>query len=162
MTLLKTLLFTVLVPGSVAGYVPLVLLRPVWPQPWGFVQWLALPPLVIGLGIYAWCAADFTFVGGGTPAPIDPPRKLVLNGLYRYSRNPMYVGVLTVLLSEALFFESPRHLLYALCVFAAFEAFIVFYEEPHLRRQFGEAYIRYCSAVPRWVEMAVPGGKTRR
>jgi protein-S-isoprenylcysteine O-methyltransferase Ste14 len=153
MTLLKTLLFTLLVPGTVAGYVPLFLLRPAWPEPWGIAQWIALLPLAAGLGIYGWCAFDFTFVGGGTPAPIDPPKKLVLSGLYRYSRNPMYVGVLTVLFSEALFFESLRHLLYAGFVMGMFQSFIVFYEEPHLRRQFGEAYIRYCNAVPRWVTL---------
>jgi len=151
MVLLKTLLFTVIIPGTVAVYLPVFLLAPVWPQSWSVAQWFALVPFTIGLTIYAWCASDFTFEGGGTPAPIDPPKKLVLTGLYRYSRNPMYVGVLTVLFSEALFFESWRHVLYASVIFTMFQSFIVFYEEPHLRQLFGEAYIRYCDAVPRWI-----------
>jgi protein-S-isoprenylcysteine O-methyltransferase Ste14 len=63
----------------------------------------------------------------------------------------MYVGILSILLGEALFLQSLPHLLYAAVVFAAFESFIIFYEEPHLRRTFGEAYLRYCKAVPRWL-----------
>lgn len=149
-TLLKTILFTVIVPGTVTVYVPLFLMAPQWPPPWGVAQWIALLPLAVGLGIYVWCASDFTFAGGGTPAPIDPPKRLVLSGLYGYSRNPMYVGVLSVLMGEALFFRSLPHVLYAGAVFLAFQSFIVFYEEPHLRREFGEAYLRYCKAVPRW------------
>ena len=150
MTLLKTLLFTFIGPGTVAVYVPILVLAPQWPRMWGLFQWLALIPLAVGAAIYAWCASEFTFVGAGTPAPIDPPKKLVLSGLYRYSRNPMYVGVLSVLIGEVLYFESLRHLLYAATVFFLFQSFIVFYEEPHLRQTFGEAYLRYCRAVPRW------------
>lgn len=150
-TLLKTLLFTVIVPGTVTVYVPVFLLRPEWPSSWGPLQWLSVPVLAAGLAIYVWCASDFTFTGGGTPAPIDPPKTLVMSGLYRYSRNPMYVGVLSILIGEVLFFASPPHLLYTAAIFAAFQSFIVFYEEPHLRQTFGEAYIRYCKAVPRWV-----------
>jgi protein-S-isoprenylcysteine O-methyltransferase Ste14 len=153
---LKTLLFTVIVPGTVAVYVPIFLLAPLWPQSWGAAQWAAVLPLAGGLAIYVWCASDFTFVGGGTPAPIDPPKRLVLSGLYGYSRNPMYVGVLTVLLGEALFFQSLPHLLYAGVIFLMFQSFVVLYEEPHLRQEFGEAYLRYCKAVPRWWNGSMP------
>jgi protein-S-isoprenylcysteine O-methyltransferase Ste14 len=147
----KTLVFTVIVPGTVTIYFPLLYMDAEMPATWGVMQWLGTAVLAIGVATYARCAWDFTFAGLGTPAPIDPPKKLVIGGLYRWSRNPMYVGVLSILLGEALLLQSLRHLLYATAVFSAFEAFIVFYEEPHLRQTFGEAYLRYCKAVPRWV-----------
>jgi protein-S-isoprenylcysteine O-methyltransferase Ste14 len=153
-TLLKTLLFTVVVPGTVTVYIPVFWMRPDWPTSAGLLQWLGLTVLAIGIAIYAWCASEFTFRGGGTPAPIDPPKRLVMGGLYRYSRNPMYVGILSILCGEALYFASLRHLGYAAGVFAMFESFIIFYEEPHLRQAFGEAYLRYCRAVPRWLGKA--------
>jgi len=151
MVALKTLLFTVIVPGTVTVYFPLLYMRVEPPSSWGMLQWAAILLGAVGTAIYARCAWDFTFAGLGTPAPIDPPRKLVMRGLYRRSRNPMYVGVLSILVAEALFLESVRHSLYSAAVFAAFQSFIVFYEEPHLRQTFGEAYLRYCKAVPRWV-----------
>lgn len=149
--LLRTLLFTLIVPGTVVVYIPLLLLRPQWPQAWGLLQWMALLLAGAGAGAYGWCAIEFALSGRGTPAPVDPPRKLVLGGLYGYSRNPMYVGILSVLVAEAAYFASWIHLLYAATVFGFFQSFVVFYEEPHLRRRFGEAYIRYCRAAPRWL-----------
>jgi protein-S-isoprenylcysteine O-methyltransferase Ste14 len=149
--LLKTLLFTIVVPGTATVYLPLLWLAPAMPAGWAAAQWAALPVLAVGVGIYLRCAWDFAVTGLGTPAPIDPPRKLVMDGLYRRSRNPMYVGILSILCGEALFLQSPLHGLYAVAVFGLFQSFIVFYEEPHLRQQFGEAYIRYCAAVPRWL-----------
>lgn len=154
--LLKTLLFTVIIPGTVTIYFPLLALAPTGPATWGVVQWAALLLIAAGVAVYLRCAWDFAVTGLGTPAPIDPPRKLVIHGLYLRSRNPMYVGILSILLGEAAYFQSSRHLLYAAVIFAMFQSFIVFYEEPHLRQTFGEAYIRYCRAVPRWV------GKPRR
>ena len=151
MIALKTLLFTVIVPGTVTVYFPLLYMNVVPPGSWGVLQLVALVLGAAGVAIYSRCAWDFTFAGLGTPAPIDPPRKLVIRGLYLISRNPMYVGVLSILVAEALFLESVRHFLYAAAVFTAFQSFVVFYEEPHLRQTFGEAYLRYCKAVPRWV-----------
>jgi len=151
--LLRTLLFTVIVPGTVTIYVPLLLMAPEFPAAWGVAQWAALVPLAFGFAMYCRCAWDFATRGLGTPAPIDPPRKLVMSGPYRHSRNPMYVGVLSILFGEALFLVSLRHAVYASVVFLMFQSFIVLYEEPHLRRQFGEAYIRYCAAVPRWYSL---------
>ncbi len=106
-----------------------------------------------GVAIYGWCAWDFTFAGRGTPAPIDPPKELVLRGLYRWSRNPMYVGVLSVLAGETVLFLSLPLLVYALLVLTMFQIFIVLYEEPHLRRTFGASYADYCSRVPRWFSL---------
>ena len=92
----------------------------------------------------------FTFAGKGTPAPIDPPKELVERGLYRFSRNPMYVGVLFILFGEAIFFATLLILGYMLVFFFCFHLFVVAYEEPTLRRTFGAAYKKYCDAVPRW------------
>jgi len=94
---------------------------------------------------------DFAANGRGTLAPVDPPRTLVVRGLYRYVRNPMYVGVMTILLGESLFFASTTLLRYAIGCFVAFHLFIMLYEEPTLRSKFGESYITYCSAVNRWL-----------
>jgi protein-S-isoprenylcysteine O-methyltransferase Ste14 len=106
---------------------------------------------LIGTAIYFWCAWDFTFAGRGTPAPIDPPKELVVRGLYRYVRNPMYVGILSILLGEALLFASWRLFEYTAVVFIFFFLFVTLYEEPILRQKFGESYRRYCESVPRWI-----------
>ena len=146
---LKNLLFTVVVPGTVAGWVPMLLLRgrPAAPLAWRLV---ALPVLVAGVGVYAWCLWDFATFGRGTPAPIDAPRRLVVRGLYRWTRNPMYVGVLATILGWALYARSPGLLVYSGLVWCAFQSFILFYEEPHLTRVFGSEYDAYRAAVGRW------------
>ena len=147
----KTLLFTVLVPGTVVGWVPHWIRTAAGNSPAGpLLQALALLPALAGLAIYLWCALDFARAAG-TPAPIDPPKELVARGLYRYSRNPMYLGVLAMVIAQALFFASPGTLLYAALLFLAFHAFVVLYEEPTLARSFGAAYQRYLASVPRWV-----------
>jgi protein-S-isoprenylcysteine O-methyltransferase Ste14 len=150
---LKNLLFTVLVPGTVAGLVPHGILSSAgqwrWPG-WGPLPVLGALVFTAGLSIYARCVIDFARARG-TPAPIDPPKQLVVRGLYRYSRNPMYVGVLSVILGQALFFASARLALYAAAVFCAFHAFVLFYEEPALRRRFGPSHDRLCARVPRWL-----------
>jgi protein-S-isoprenylcysteine O-methyltransferase Ste14 len=91
------------------------------------------------------------WVGRGTLAPFDPPERLVVRGLYRYMRNPMYVGVLIMLLGEALFFESLALLWYAVIWFGVINVVVVAYEEPTLRGDFGESYDLYCRTVHRWV-----------
>ena len=95
--LLKNPLFTVLVPGTVVVYVPLVIASGRAPAS-GFALLVALALLLLGAAIYSWCVWDFASFGRGTPVPIDAPKRLVVRGLYRYTRNPMYVGVLTVIL----------------------------------------------------------------
>jgi protein-S-isoprenylcysteine O-methyltransferase Ste14 len=149
----RSVLFTFVVPGTVAGWVPLLLLRGATLADAGALRWLGVAPLVAGLVVYVWCVADFATVGRGTPAPIDPPKELVRRGLYGVTRNPMYVGVLAVLAGEAWLFASPLLALYAAFVFACFHLFVLFYEEPTLRRSFGDAYERYCAAVPRWLPL---------
>ncbi len=151
--ILKNLVFTVVVPGTATVLIPCTIL--------GFpdfssiaqlsaLQWVGIVPLLIGVCIYVWCVFDFAFAGRGTPAPIDPPKELVVRGLYRFTRNPMYVGVLSVVVSEAVLFGSAAVLLYAACLLTVFHSFVVFYEEPTLRRLFGEGYDKYCATVPRW------------
>lgn len=148
MLLLKNLVFTVLVPGTVAVYLPL---QVIGGQPGTGSRWIGGIAFAVGAAIYTWCVWDFASFGRGTPAPIDAPRKLVVRGLYRYTRNPMYVGVLTVILGWAAWFGSPRLVLYAGVVGACFHAFIVGYEERHLASVFGDEYESFRSRVPRWL-----------
>ncbi len=140
----KVALFTIVVPASVAFYLPYAMTGgTLVPKmlaarlPW-CPAWLLL---AAGLSVYLKCAWDFARGGGGTPAPLDPPKRLLVKGLYRYTRNPMYWGILSM---SALVGG------YALSVLAGFHLFVTLYEEPALSRQFGAAYKRYRDNVPRW------------
>lgn len=145
----KNLLFTLVVPGTVAVYLP-------WRIAGGRIREAgpldaaAIGLLAAGAAIYAWCVWDFARFGRGTPAPIDAPKRLVVRGLYRFARNPMYVGVLGVILGWAAWFRAPGLVLYALGVLACFQLFVRLYEEPHLRSAFGSEYEDYCRRVGRW------------
>ena len=147
----RSLLFTLVLPGAIAGWVPLAILGDATLAGAGPARWLGALPLALGLAVYVWCVADFATQGHGTPAPIDPPQELVSRGLYRWTRNPMYVGVLAVIAGEAWLGASARLALYGLAVFTGFHLFVLGYEEPTLRRRFGAAYERYCARVPRWL-----------
>src|SRR5215510_2723117 len=146
--LLKNLLFTLVVPGTVAVYLPLLIAQH-HPPVSGSVLVIALAALALGGAIYAWCVWDFATVGRGTPAPIDAPKRLVVRGLYRYTRNPMYVGVLLVILGWAVLFRTAALCLYALVVGMCFHLFVVLYEEPHLQQEFGGEYDDYRGQVGR-------------
>ena len=151
---LETILFTIVVPGAVALWIPRLILddtRLKLPASWSVPQYLAVIPLGLGTAIYLWCLWEFATRGRGIPAPIDHPKQLVVTGLYRYVRNPMYVGVLLFLLGEALFLEYVSFLLYAIgwLIFVHFN--VLFYEEPNLRRKFGDSYDKYKRAVGRWI-----------
>ncbi len=149
---LKNILFTIVVPGTVAVYVPLLLVKG---RPLGSVgaMLLGFGLVMAGAAIYVWCVWDFATFGRGTPAPIDAPKKLVVRGLYRYTRNPMYVGALTIILGWATVFQSLPLVLYAVVVCVCFQAFILLYEEPHLRRAFGAEYEAYTQRVSRWLPL---------
>ena len=149
--LLKTLLFTILVPGFVAIYFPYVLLAGKPAPSHGPLAWLGLLCLVLGASIYFRTAWEFAVRGLGTPAPIAPTKFLVVSGLHRYVRNPMYLGVLLVILGEAVLFRSPLLAAYAAFFCVAVNLFVILYEEPTLRRQFGESYEEYRRTVPRWI-----------
>jgi protein-S-isoprenylcysteine O-methyltransferase Ste14 len=152
--IVRTLIFSVLLPGSgTIGIPAAILLSEANPLSFDIGAWrlTGVAPLALGAALYAWCAADFTFVGHGTPAPIDAPTTLVVSGPYRLVRNPMYVAVLSAVLGEMLVFEALTLAIYAGALWAGFHVFIVLYEEPTLTRQFGTSYESYRSTVPRWL-----------
>ena len=151
MTALKSFLFLILAPGVVAGYIPLALLRRGAQIETGILAYLAFPLWAIGGIILLWSFWNFLTQGHGTPAPIDPPKELVAAGFYRYVRNPMYVGVLAVILGHFLWFGYWNLLVYAILVFLSFHTFVTYYEEPVLKRKFGTAYEDYLQNVPRWI-----------
>lgn len=132
-------------PGVVGFLVPF-LLRPARP-----VRLAALPVLVVGCATLLWCVRDFYVAGRGTLAPWSPPRSLVTVGLYRWSRNPMYVGVVVLLCGWALAYGSTALWLYAAAVAIAFHLRVVLGEEPWLARKYGDAWRAYSARVPRWV-----------
>jgi protein-S-isoprenylcysteine O-methyltransferase Ste14 len=121
-----------------------------------------LAPLLAGLALFFWCNGLFTFVGKGTLAPIDAPVFLVRAGPYQWVRNPMYIAVLMIILSEALLFHALVLVGYALVVGTAMHLFVVFVEEPSLRRQFAESYETYLHTVPRWVPRRSPQSVSHR
>ncbi len=106
---------------------------------------------VIGASFYLWCAYDFVFIGRGTPAQFEPPKTLVIRGLYRFVRNPMYVGILLATIGQGFIFGSPAVFIYALLIFIMFHSFVVVYEEPVLRKMFGYDYTAYGKEVNRWL-----------
>ncbi len=107
--------------------------------------------VVLGGALAIWCILTFALVGKGTPAPFDPPRKLVAAGPYRWVRNPMYIGAGAALSGAALFYHSAALMAFAAAFFVITHLFVVFYEEPTLERTFGARYADYRNAVPRWV-----------
>jgi protein-S-isoprenylcysteine O-methyltransferase Ste14 len=150
--ILRTLIFTVFVPGF------WTVMMPYWMLPRGArpdvrgagaAGWLLI---VAGIALYFVCAFwGFAVHGKGTPLPLDPPKKLVVEGPYRVVRNPMYWGVGSVVLGEAVIFHSVA--LAELTVVLALGAsmFVLLYEEPELKRKFGAEYEEYCRRVPRWL-----------
>jgi len=151
---LRNLLFTILQPGLVAGLIPFWILgsnvKGALAQPFNFYHYLAMLIFAIGFVIMLTCIISFAIQGRGTLSPADPTKKLVTAGLYRFSRNPMYVGVMMMLIGESIFFQSFALVKYSLFIFAAFNIFIIFFEEPRLRRDFGEEYNKYVKEVRRW------------
>ena len=142
-----------LLPGVLVGYVPYRILLAsggLHLPELGIASVTASVLTLTGIIVHLRCVWDFFARGKGTLAPIDPPRHLVVSGLYRYTRNPMYNGVLAVLLGEAWFFGSASILEYAAYVLIFFHLFVVFYEEPVLDAQFHESYRAYRKTVPRW------------
>jgi protein-S-isoprenylcysteine O-methyltransferase Ste14 len=151
MTAFKSLLFLIAAPGMVAGYIPLALLRRGPQLETGILAYLAFPLWAIGGIILLWSFWNFLVQGRGTPAPIDAPKELVATGFYRYVRNPMYVGVLLMLLGHFLWFQFAWLIFYAALVFLSFHLFVTLYEEPTLKRNFGASYEEYLRRVPRWI-----------
>lgn len=119
--------------------------------------------MTVGAAVMIRCVWDFAWTGRGTPAPFDPPRHLVVKGLYRYVRNPMYLGMGMFLIGEALLFPDIRYemLLLVLVLWIAVNLFVVMYEEPILHRLFGNEYRDYRHQVRRWIPRLKPFDKPR-
>jgi len=147
---LKVALFTLVVPGTIAVLVPLLIKwdRPVAEGP---TLWLGACLLALATVLYLRCVWDFAVTGGGTPAPIDAPKRLVTNGVYRYSRNPIYVAVLVAVAGWASLFQAPVLLIYGVALFALYAVIIQRHEEPHLAREFGEEFTAYKASTGRWL-----------
>jgi len=154
-----SLVFLVLAPGTVAVYVPWSLSR--WrPGPpllgWPWLRPLGLSLILLGLPVLLDSFRRFAMEGLGTPAPILPPERLVVQGFYRHVRNPMYVAVTSLVLGQALLLGNVSVLVYGLVVLLAFHLFVLGYEEPTLRRRFGAEYEAYCAGVGRWAPRLKP------
>jgi protein-S-isoprenylcysteine O-methyltransferase Ste14 len=143
--------FFLLAPGTVAGLVP-----------WAITRWAGSAPGVdvldvlggllttFGVAVVLACFVQFVREGNGTPAPVAPTERLVVGGLFRYVRNPMYVGVGAAILGQVVAFRSLPLALWFVAFVIAVSTFVVFYEQPTLRRQFGASYDRYRREVPAW------------
>jgi len=156
---LGSALFLVIAPGTVALYVPWLLSRwHVAPALLGFTPFriIGIALIIAGLPILLDSFSRFALQGLGTPAPIAPPRHLVVTGWYRYVRNPMYVGVASLIIGQGLLFGRTSILEWSLVFWVLTHLFVVFYEEPHLRRTFGSEYDTYCAAVHRWIPRLRP------
>jgi protein-S-isoprenylcysteine O-methyltransferase Ste14 len=154
MLYLRAIFWTVLLPGTVTIFLPALILDPVRstvPVTWGIAQYFGLLLVTAGAAVILRCVWDFIVVGRGTLSPVDAPRHLVVTGLYRYVRNPMYIGVFLVLLGEIVFFASAALLIYMIAWFICVNLFVLLYEEPVLRSKFGESYEDYCRSVRRWL-----------
>lgn len=157
LAILGSVVFFVLVPGMVAGFVPW------WISGRGQTASMPWPVEVLGVLLIAGGAVvlldsfgRFALQGLGTPAPVFPTRHLVITGLYRYVRNPMYVAVLAVILGQSLLFGNVGVLGYGALVWVGFHLFVRLYEEPALRTAYGVEYERFCAGVPRWIPRLRP------
>lgn len=150
MLLLRSIFFTFLLPGTVAAIIPYFLIRTSYAD-LGVLRYLGLAFITSGAAGLVWSIWQFFAEGKGTLAPVDPPTVLVVHGLYRVVRNPMYVSVAAVLIGEAIFFSSLAVLIEAALFVIITHLFVVFYEEPRLKKQFGLSYERYTRTVHRWL-----------
>lgn len=164
--ILGSAIFLVIAPGSLAGYVP-----------WWISRWHVGAPLLgissfrvagvaliaAGLPVLLDSFARFAIIGLGTPAPIFPPLHLVVSGLFRYVRNPMYVAVASLIFGQGLLFGSVPVLEFGAGVCVGFHLFVLLYEEPTLRQSFAREYEEYCANVRRWIPRLRPWrGPARR
>ena len=152
--LFRALTYATLFVGLLLVFVPDQILAPagiVRPAVIGPIHIVAMLVVVAGAALAIASILTFAFVGKGTPAPFDPPRKLVVAGPYRWVRNPMYIGAGLVLLGAAMFYGSIWLVLYTMAFWSAAHLFVLFYEEPVLRRKFGADYDAYIATRRRWM-----------
>jgi protein-S-isoprenylcysteine O-methyltransferase Ste14 len=153
-----TIIFLFLAPGIVAGLIPWLISRWRW-FGWGAAAWIAVPVAVIliavGLAFLLHAFALFA-LHRGTPAPVAPTESLVVTGVYRFVRNPMYLSVVAIILGQALLSGSWWLVVYAAIALAAVVTFVKGYEEPTLTRTYGEQYLDYRRNVPGWWPRLTP------
>lgn len=156
MLLLKNFAYTIVVPSTLAIYVPWLLVSEETANT-GIWLFISLALFLLGATGYSWCVWSFATHGQGTPAPFDAPTKLVVRGLYHYIRNPMYGSILTLLCGWIVLFPSLPLLLYVFSVGFCIHLLVLLYEEPHLQRIFGNSYGTYRRQVRRWVPIIRKG-----
>lgn len=160
MNLIRLIIFTAIIPGLVVGYIPYLLRSYSGLFEIGIFKYFGLILFTLGIILYLMSALSFLLKGKGTPTIWfakhlkfligEEPIKLVSSGLYKMSRNPMYLGVLNIALGQALFFESTMNLIYAGFLIVFFHLVVVLVEEPHLKNKHGQEYMSYTRQVPRW------------
>jgi protein-S-isoprenylcysteine O-methyltransferase Ste14 len=156
-----TIVFLALAPGVVAGLIPWLISGWRW-HDWGGAAWMVVPVawIAIATGAAFLLHAFVLFaLHRGTPAPVAPTEALVVTGVYRYVRNPMYLAVLTIIFGQALLFGSWGLVIYAVIALAAVVVFVKGYEEPTLTRTYGEQYLDYRRTVPGWLPRPRPRPK---
>jgi protein-S-isoprenylcysteine O-methyltransferase Ste14 len=156
---IRSLFWTIVLPGFFAGYVPWRFfgLSQLRPESIGTAQLPALALIGAGLLLLALCIVEFARSGRGTLSPLDPPRDLVVRGLYRFVRNPMYLSVSTIVLGEAMLMRSSALAVYLAIWFVFVNVFVIGYEEPTLHRMFGRPYEEYTRRVGRWIPKPLLG-----
>jgi protein-S-isoprenylcysteine O-methyltransferase Ste14 len=147
---LRNFLFTLVAPVSGAVLLPRWVLKR-FDNAAAATEWPAVAVIAVGVTLYLWCLWVFAAVGRGTPGPWDAPRHMVAVGPYRWVRNPIYLAALLVVLGEAWLFLSPPLVAYAGAMAISCHLFVVGYEEPTLRRRFGDSYEAYLRTVHRWM-----------
>jgi protein-S-isoprenylcysteine O-methyltransferase Ste14 len=149
----RAAIFIAIVPGAAAGWIPRLIAGPNASPPDAPVALRLVGGFIamVGWALLFWCARDFAVRGRGTPAPYDPPRALVTEGLYRFVRNPMYVAVVVAILGQALLYWSRNVIWYGVFMALVFHVRIILFEEPRLTQLFGESFVQYRARVPRWL-----------
>lgn len=142
-------------PGIVAGLLPFLLVQDnvknIADYPLNMFHYSGIILFLSGIVITIKCIISFAIEGRGTLSPADPTKKLVAGGLYKYSRNPMYIGVILILTGESIFFNTPTLWIFSFIVFTVFNIFIVYFEEPRLKKDFKDEYLKYNENVRRWI-----------
>ena len=146
--LIRALFSFLMLPGVIAFLIPITFVYYAGIRDF---QWAGTLVVLSGIWLLVWCVRDFYKAGKGTLAPWEPPQKMVVVGLYRYVRNPMYVGVLILVTGWSILFHSLILLVYTGILFSAFHISILTYEEPWLYQMFGEEWLSYKCRVPRWI-----------
>jgi len=161
MNLIRLIIFTTIIPGLVVGYIPYTLYHNQEIFDIGIFKYIGLFVITLGIALYMWSALSFLLKGKGTPTIWfakhlkfligEEPIKMVSSGLYKMSRNPMYLGVLNIAFGQAIFFGSMAILIYAGLLTVFFHLTVILLEEPHLRKKHGQEYEDYTKQVPRWI-----------